>query len=850
MPLSRRLPLLAVLAALLAVPARAQTEGVGYRLSPTASYVLFEDDAALDEALLYGGGLGLSFGEFFELGGELLLGQNIGTDVSDLSGLDEDAELAEAVGLLPARDVDLQRYGGELRVNLGTGALFPFVRVGTGILRFDPDDIDATRSIYLLGGAGLQLTGADRYSLSVSVENLAYRYNPATTFFTGGELADAGVGFENFNQTTVQNLAARAALQLYLGGRRPGSLSALDREFQRQFSGGLAGLSLVVEPFYGRVDFDEALAYRDQSFLGGEVGVDFGPLVGLRAFYARGIEDDDPTDFQEIQMVGGDVRLRLSDGTGLVPFLSVGGGYLDVLDDYADPAEPATATAEDRPFAVGGGGVELLVSPRLRAVAEARALLMSTSDVEDVSQPDDVFVSPFFKGGLAISLGGEAGGDVQAVRRETLEEERAAFEAELAAQERAAAEREAELVAELRAQEAELEAEIAEARAEGDSLAVARLRVERDRVRADADESAAGLAQRGARGAVIGQEVRTADGDRIVTIPLPERGELYVRYGDPGGVQIESVYEGADAAPVRPAGPAAASGALSEAQIRAVVRQTLREALADRAVSGQSVTPADVDAIERRVEDRIVAQLGTRLRTDNGVTAADLARIEERLEDRLGDQIDELRELLILQQQGLRDSRRRPVIIERDDDGEIDEDVVEEIIEDDERAFVGDDVEVDLVTETAPASFALSPAGGFAFGRGPENLLVGLHAEYATTESYRYIPEVLIGVGSRRSFVANADVAFDIPASGLEQYGRPYVRTGIGLVNYAGEDEPDATFEDVDDGGTSLTFNLGVGATLAQVGDGRFFVDFTSGNLGRFNRLTAGYRFPFGPQAY
>ena len=845
MSLAKRLPLAAALALALAVPASAQTEGIGYRLSPTATYVFFDDDAALDDGLLYGGGVGVSFGEFFELGGTYLLGQNFGTDFSNLSGLEGNPELAGAVGLLPTREVDLQRYGAELRVNLGSGVLFPFVRLGTGILRFDPEDLDATRNIYLLGGAGLQLTGADRYALSVAVEDLAYRYNPATTFFTEGELTDAGLGSENFNQATVQNLALRAALQLYLGGRRPGSLSPLDREFQRQFSGGLSGLSLVLEPFYGRVNFDEAFAYRDQSFLGGELGFDLGPLVGLRGFYARGVEDGDPTSFQAIQMLGGDVRFRLSEGSGLVPFLSVGGGYLDVLDGYADDAdaEPENAMAQSRPFATGGGGVELLLSPRLRAVGEARALLMSAEDVDNLSQPDNVFLSPFFKGGLSVGLGGSAGGEVQAVRRETLEAERARFEAELAAQERAAAEREAELLGELRAQEADLEEQIAEARAEGDSLAVARLQVQRDRIRADARTSEAALADRAAGPAPLGGgAVRTAQGERIITIPLPEQGELYVRYGDPGGVQIESAYDGTAAAPAAQAAPVSQ---MSEAELRELVRRTLREALADRAATGQAVTPADVAEIERRVEDRIADRIGGQLRDDDGVSAADLARIESRLEDRMRDEIRELRELLLLQQQNLRDDRRpAPVIIDRDgdviDDGEV--------IDEDDRVVRRPVVET--VSAYEPASFALAPTGGLAFGKGPESALVGLHGEYATGAAYRYIPEILIGVGSRRSFVANLDVAFGLPSAyGIGQYGSPYVRTGVGLVNYAGEDEPADSFDDVDDGGTSLAFNLGVGATL-NYGDGRFFVDFSSGNLGRFNRLTAGYRFPFGRTAY
>lgn len=837
---SRLLPALAAL--LLAAPAGAQTEGVGYRLTPEAAYVRFEDDAALDGGLLYGGGLGLSFGEFVELGGSYVFG-SFETDFTRFSGLEDDPEIQGALAGLDPRDVDVERYGGALRVNLGTGSVVPFLRVGTGLVRFSPDGLDATRNIYLLGGAGLQLTGADRYALSVSVEDLAYRYNPGTTFFSAGELAAAGLSFEDFNQTTVQNLAVRAALQLYLGGRRPGAQTELDRAFRDQFSDGLSGLALTVEPFYGRVDFDEAFAYRDQSLVGAEVGVDLGPLVGLRGFYARGVQDGDPTEFQDVQMVGGDVRLRLSEGGGAVPFLSVGGGYLDVLSGYADDegAEPENAGAEDRPFAAGGGGVELRLTPRLRAVAEARALLMSTEDEDDVSRPDDVYLSPFVKGGLAIALGGAEPDRVDAVRRETLEAEREAFEAELAAERAAAAAREAELLARLEAQEAVLQEQIEAAQAAGDAEAEVRLQAARDRVRSQAAEVAVRPAP--AAPAVVGREVRTAQGDRIVTIPLPEQGELYVRYGDPGGVQIESVY-----GDVLGDTAAVAAGGVSEAELRDLVRQTLREALADQAEAGAALTEDDVAAIERRVEDRIANQLGNRLRASDGPSDAELARVEERLEDRLAAEVRALRELILLQQQ--RDGRPGAVVVQPatpvapvvvpDNEGE-------RVVVAPAQGVVGDPEPIAVVYRP---SLSLAPTAGLGFGEGPETAFVGLHADYSTGRSFRYVPEILVGVGARRSFVANADIAFDLPAYGFEAYGVPYVRTGIGLVNYGGSDELPATFdEEPDDGATTLTFNLGVGATLTY-GTGRFFVDFSSGNLGDFNRLTAGYRFPLGRRGY
>ena len=789
-----RFAALALLGLVLAAPAAlAQPDGVGLRLTPSAAYIDFSDDAGLGSGLLYGGGVGLSFGEYVELGGSYLFGRNFETDYSLFSGLEEDPALAAQVARLPAQEVDVQRYGGELRVNLGSGSFFPFLRAGTGLVRFQPDGRDeATRNIYLLGGAGLQLSGADRYALSVSVENFAYRYNPATTFFSPGALDRVGLGLDNFNQTTVQNLVGRASLAVYLGGRRPGSLTDVDRELRRQFDGGLSGLSLVVEPFYGRVDFDEAFAYRDQTFVGAEAGFDLGPLVGFRGFYGRGASSDDPTDFQDIQMFGGDVRLRLSEGRGVVPFLSVGGGYLDVRDEYAteEAAEAGNANAEDRPFALAGGGVELLLSPRLRGVAEVRGLVMSTEDGDDLSRPDNVFVSPFFRGGLSFGLGGDAGDDVDVVRRSQLEDELAEARAE-------AAER-----------EAALRDEIALARAQGDSVQAERLEVERARVQTMADPDA--VVARPARAGAV----RTADGDRIVTIPLPEQGELYVRYGEPGGVAIETMVDGQLVAPT---GPTGLEG-MSDDEVRELIRRSV-----ERSLDGRDLTDRDVEDLERRLENRLGDRIDDLDDRDGDIDEDRIIRLIEEVEDRILDEIRALRAEIAARPAVVTEGGAATPVVRLDDDGDV----------------------LDL-DDLDDESFSLSPVVGFMLGDA-NGALIGLQGNYRAGSSVLYIPELLIGVGGDDVFAVNADVAFGVGDFGLGGFGTPYVRTGVGLVNYGGGDDLPPTFEEEaeDDGGTSLTFNLGIGANL-RAGGGKFFVDLTSGNFGAFNRLTAGYRLTFG----
>lgn len=104
------------------------------------------------------------------------------------------------------------------------------------------------------------------------------------------------------------------------------------------------------------------------------------------------------------------------------------------------------------------------------------------------------------------------------------------------------------------------------------------------------------------------------EADHMVTIPLPREGELYVRYGPPGGVIIDS-----GVAP----GP-------SEATLRAAVRAAIAEVLDTRDPLAPRLTDAEVAALEARLVARLVPPQAPA----SGVTQADLDAMEQRLEER------------------------------------------------------------------------------------------------------------------------------------------------------------------------------------------------------------------------
>ncbi|MFH0777056.1 MAG: hypothetical protein V2A71_00350, partial [Candidatus Eisenbacteria bacterium] len=142
---------------------QAQVTGISYTLSPIVEGVSFEDESGLKDAALFGGKLGFGFGEFIELNGLYVVGDPLRTDFGGLPGFDDATTVL--LSHLPSRDTELHMVGGELKFNLGRSALLPFVTLGTGVVRFVPDDLNDSKVIYLRGGVGLQYSFRDRYAI-------------------------------------------------------------------------------------------------------------------------------------------------------------------------------------------------------------------------------------------------------------------------------------------------------------------------------------------------------------------------------------------------------------------------------------------------------------------------------------------------------------------------------------------------------------------------------------------------------------------------------------------------------------------------------------------------------------
>lgn len=396
--------------------AQAQVRGVSYTIAPSASYNWFGSESGLEDAFMFGGRFGFGFGEYVELRATYL--QTIDQQ-TNFAGLDLNIDSTFA-----NQGVDLRRYGAELKLNVGRGTLLPYLLLGGGIQDTQREGLERAENIFGTAGFGLTLSAADRYTFGVEGKYIAYSGNAVRNLFDEVERQANNLDLDNFNADQVGTYSVAANLQFYLGGRRPGQLSDIDQKYLENFQGGISGLSLPVELGFAQVDWDSELPYRDAYFAGGTAGFSFGPLISLRGFYYRGMKDDELNfDFDDITLYGGDFRFNLSQASsGIVPYLSVGGGYIDLSDGYNDNLESGQAPASSQGFASGGGGIYLKFGERVQLNGGVRALLTSGADLEDLNSTEQLTTSTMYTAGLGFTLGGNNRDNPDVVRTSTLEE--------------------------------------------------------------------------------------------------------------------------------------------------------------------------------------------------------------------------------------------------------------------------------------------------------------------------------------------------------------------------------------------------------------------------------------------
>ncbi len=413
--------------AFLSAYGHAQMKDITVTLQPTASYNWFDKNTAIDDGLMYGARVGFGFGESIELRGVYERSADLKNTVNNLDIFDQDF-----VNNFNARSVDIERFGGEFKVNIPTRSTFvPYLTLGAGVqnLKVDVAATDASQKseleseqIYLNLGLGTQIRLGERLFLNLEAKNTVFNMDPASILYQEGQDQSGIEGYLNDNDNTrMYNWSVLAGLQLYLGGRSPEEMSVLDRAYRNKFSGGLGNFRLIFEPAGAFINFDNDSNLADTYLLGGKVGFDLNQYVGIRGYYYQATKDEQVSfDFDDLAMYGGDFVAKLNVSRGLVPYLTVGGGYLNVNKNKYVGKDGLTGASSGY-FAKGGLGLNVPLGTNLEVFGDASMLFTSEredSDLQNIISPDELRSHTMYSVGLRLQLGKKSDNTDAIVQRE------------------------------------------------------------------------------------------------------------------------------------------------------------------------------------------------------------------------------------------------------------------------------------------------------------------------------------------------------------------------------------------------------------------------------------------------
>ncbi|MEO8453302.1 MAG: outer membrane beta-barrel protein [Gemmatimonadota bacterium] len=775
-------------------------QGVRYHLTPSAMHIEWNDRLGLENSTLLGGRIGATFGQLLGLEGYYYIRDGVNSDLGR-TGL-----TTLTGGPLTNQAVKLQHFGGDLRIQLGSGAMNPFVYGGAGVLRFEPDSGPRTDQIVLKYGGGIRFALTPGVEAQVFVENARFRLD---RFRLAG---DAAVTLPDDPEAkkTRDNLSFGFGLGIGIGASKSGN----ERE-----KWSLA--SIPIEPFIGRLEFDES-SLEHQWFLGVRSGVDVGQYVGLRAFYMHGVDYrfDKTTP---IKSYGGEAQFNLNANRGPAPYLIAGAGRLDFGSDFRDANG---APRDDRTTLIVGGGIGIRLTDQFRLNAAARDFIYTNDDFANVSATNDLRHNLLLSAGVSFSIGrsravvgedrdrggepvrerlparcrerdrGDAGKDdldrdtdVRCSRAARSDRDRCGDRSMSSDQDRADRADRAEANEGRRMERLRCERRRHDERARCE----ARIRGEpddRDRTEdrpADRNAAIERCLKRSKPAGRDGADPRT-DRDNFVsdknaTFPVPVEGEIYIRYGKPGASRV-------------PAPDRADSLA-----VRREASDTTRERRPDAAAARPLAAPLDSAALEARTLVLVDSLVARRQRDDSARTAA-IVR-------------DALREA---------ERDRRPATpVER---------------EPVDRAY-GDAPRLLGMSARYPAVYAgfnLDAPGQFVVGG-----LIDLRRP-GSDGLLSFVPELALGFGSGgTSLLLAGNVAVRIPTFRLggESTITPRARLGLGLLAFSGSVAGRKSTQGV------LNFDYGFSTNAFRVkGLGRPDVFFEHQGIDLFdlNRLVVGFQ--------
>ena len=777
------LVLCAALLAGMGSKALAQVQDVSFTVAPVAGYTHWDSKLNFGDSPFWGVRAGFGFGPLFEIRG-------IYERSFDLKGKlkkesNSPAWLTNWADKLEDSNVDITRYGGELKLNLWSNAfLAPYLTAGGGVMEmgYTATPVGGAaasykeKQIYGAGGVGLKFNLGRRVALSLEGKDIIFNVNKNNRY-----LASPADGGEQLHNWTGQ-----ASLDIYFGGRAHRAGDAVSRAYRNMYTDGFRGVKFVLEPGVAYADFAKESGLEPQWFVGGSAGFDFSSIFGIRGFYYSATKKPNTLDIDlnnELRLYGGNFIARLNMPLGLTPYLTIGAGYREVTGKFVPTIEGATP--KSGLFLLGGGGLEIPLSKYIALYGNVNAMLSEQENpaITSVTDPADVKVNAFYQAGVRFNIG-RSNRDGRALYQSYGD---AQTQAEVARLQEANLEELNELRADYDARIKKLNDELADAVARRDTVTVTRVLREKSQVAdhiSNVDNQTTQLATQTAKGRTITLTKAQFDAlvNQVVSDLKREKGAK-LSVADVTGSSLNDLDK------------ILLLNALYRSPYSAhLLAQPQAQQLQGAAMQDSKVDP-NIALVKRldQVIDRLEAINSTQIQ--QGVKSSSNTRLLEQ------------------QLQNQQDRREHIVVAGQDAQGEV----------------YAQEVKVKEAKETLTfnrAALFAAPNFGDQLG-----LNVGARAYLQILDSkFDLVPDFYLDFGKKLGFGLNANVHYNLPTFAEGAFA-PYLGAGLG-VNHLG-------------GVMRVLPNFVVGTSLGKVLGGHLFVDYTARGSFRNNQVAVGYRCNF-----
>ena len=378
----------------------AQVKDISFAIAPTAEYVLWNKKSAIQNGFMVGGYVGFGFGKNLELLGSY--SQSLGLK-SRIDGFSVPDNIRDA---FTSTDVDVYRWGGELKGNIPmTYSFQPYVTLGAGIQTIKANETKQD-AIYYAFGLGSKFNLTRRLTLNVQAKGTHFNSDASNILHNPSEAKTSTYNqwvTDNVSNKSMLNWSLQAGLQLYLGGRNPDELTELDNSYTN-----LKNFKVVVAPAIGYIDFDNDNNFRNTYLAGASLGFDFTEYIGVRGFYYQAMKDEKVSlDFDKLSLYGADFLARLNVSNGVVPYITVGAGYLNVGNGYQ--GKVATEENKSSIFAKGGIGLAIPLGKHLELFGVANLLYTTGNESASnaLKSPNKLQSNVFYNAGIRIKFAKE-----------------------------------------------------------------------------------------------------------------------------------------------------------------------------------------------------------------------------------------------------------------------------------------------------------------------------------------------------------------------------------------------------------------------------------------------------------